>query len=135
MNLKSIPFLTLLFIVGLTSCQKTEKLLVKRQGDWFATTQLFQHYENGVLVNESSWSGSLIYHFEKESAGYIQSENLSVPFTWSSDEKKDRLLLCEDGQECIWYDVLQSEKNVQMWFGTYGNGNTYTDVTLRMVKQ
>lgn len=135
MNLKSIPFIALLLIVGLSGCKKTENLLVKRRGDWFATTQLYQNYENGVLVSESSWSGTLIYHFEEDGFGYIESENASTSFTWSSDEKKDRLLLCEEQQECIWYDVLQSEKNVQMWFGTYGNANSYTDVTLRMVKQ
>lgn len=118
----------------LPACKTTEKLLVKKEGEWLASTLLYQNYENGTLQNEESYSNHLVYVFEKGGTGVVKSDNLIHSLSWATDEKEDRILVCEEGTECIWFDVLQSEKDVQTWFGTQEHGNQRTDISMRMVR-
>lgn len=126
--------LVLAIAVLLPSCKSTEKLLVKKEGEWLASTLLYQNYTNGTLQNEESYSNHLVYVFEKDGSGVVKSDNLVHKLSWATDEKSDRILICEEGMECIWFDVLQSEKEVQTWFGSVEQGNQRTDISMRMVR-
>jgi hypothetical protein len=127
-----LPLLAVTFL--LTSCKSTEKLLVKKDGEWLATTLLYQHYENGSLVGEDSYSNHLVFVFEKEGGGVVKSDQLVHGLSWSVDDKDNRILICEEDQDCVWYEILQSEKEVQTWFGTLSYPNGRTDITMRMVR-
>lgn len=127
-----LPLFALALI--LPSCKTTEKFLVKKEGEWLASMLLYQHYENGTLTSEESYSNHLVFVFEKDGGGSVKSDQLTNGLSWSVDEKDDRILICEQNQDCIWYDVLQSEKNVQTWFGTLEYPNARTDISIRLVR-
>lgn len=138
----SVKALALAMLVALVAvgCSKVEKILPKKDGKWKQTSAKYDWYNNNTL--DSSWTETAtdsadVWEFLKDGVGNIISTDTTTAFTWSVNDDNDVVTICQSFSGlsfCVAMDVLESEKNKQVWFFSdkETGDSTWTETTSTM---
>ncbi|MFN8397193.1 MAG: hypothetical protein U0176_21395 [Bacteroidia bacterium] len=138
----SVKALALAMLVALVAvgCSKVEKILPKKDGMWKQTSAKYDWYNNSTL--DSSWTETAgdsadVWEFLKDGVGNIISTDTTMAFTWSVNDDNDAVTICQSFSGlsfCVTMDVLESEKNKQVWFYSdkETGDSTWTETTSTM---
>jgi hypothetical protein len=142
-SLKGIALIALTAMVAV-GCNKIEKILPKKDGEWKVTEITFREYTNGGLDTTYIESNSgEIYTFEKDGTGELRDGTDVYDLTWEVNDDNDVVKICVAffGPSvfiCFDNTVLESEKNRQVWTNTDKETGdttwTESDVTLERVE-
>lgn len=108
-------FLTIavLAITILSSCAKTEKILVKKDGVWNMDKFTSTLEITGLPTTTDTESNYGTITFKDDGTGVFNfSLGFSQDFTW---EVNDDIITITAGGDVTNYDILESEKDYQKW--------------------
>jgi hypothetical protein len=111
-------------VIASVGCNKVEKILPKKDGEWKATEIIYRDYTNGSLdTTYFETDLSEIYTFEKDGTGSITDGTDTADLTWEVNDEGDEIRLCVafSGSSvffCFDNTILESEKDRQVWLGT-----------------
>jgi hypothetical protein len=103
-------------------CNKEERVLFSKDGQWKTTKQTQQFYFAGTLVNTDTEITMTEVAFKKDGTGTIVEDGETNATTWSLNEEGDVLDLCVvDGSisTCTEITLLESSKDVQKWHSEF----------------
>lgn len=143
-DMKSPKVIAAILILGafVAACGKVEKILPKKDGTWKIAQIDYREYSTaGLDSSYTDLTSSESYEFDKDGTGTVTDGSDIVAFTWSVSNDGDEISICYDILGgiffCVKNEVLESEKNRQVWTNTdkEDGDSTWTesDVTLERV--
>lgn len=111
--------IAVLFIsVSLFSCAKTEKVLVKHDGEWNIDKQVTTTTTGGISTTETDTDYG-VATFNENGTGFITyNDGTSDTFSWSVND--DIISVTYDAlATTVDYTIIDSSKDSQHWSGSY----------------
>ena len=105
-------FIPALFaILGLASCTKLEKVLVKKEGNWTVTRTLTRITTGSTVVTDFTDNNpGLTYNFKEDGTGTIteSGSTTATNFSWTADDGAESITIVSSGNTTVW--VLSENK-------------------------
>ena len=127
-----------LIAIVAVGCGKVEKILPKKDGTWTTTKQVEREYENDVLQSTDDTISVSEFTFQDDGSGTYVEGGASYAFTWSVNDDNDEISVCESFSGvsfCFTYDIVESSKDAQKWYGEIVDDNFRTELELELARK
>lgn len=128
----------LTLVIGMTSCNKVEKILPKQDGTWNISSQVSREYENDSLVFTGTETNVGTLFFDKEGTGTFTDADTTTTFTWTVNSDGDQVTICQDFfgiQFCIPNTVVESSKDAQSWSSVIVDGTSRSETDMELERK
>ncbi len=130
-------FLTILAIALVAfACNKEERILYRKDGDWKTTKETQNWYYQGILIQTDTDIHMSEVNFQKDGGGTIVSDGETEVITWSINDEGDELRLCiVEGSisTCSDITLTESTKDKQVWHTEFSDGETRIEYDYELV--
>ena len=118
--MKKLQSSALIFALALVAfgCNKEERILFRKDGDWKTTKETQQWYFQGILVQTDTDIHTSEVTFKKDGTGTAVVDGTTEVISWKINDEGDELRLCMiEGSisTCFDFDLTESTKEKQVW--------------------
>ncbi|MEL7533711.1 MAG: hypothetical protein AAFN10_20530, partial [Bacteroidota bacterium] len=117
--MQKLNVLLIVFLAALafSACQNPEKILPSNEGTWFATTGIYNEFQDDVpTVTDSTLVFEAVsYQFNEDGTGVYTEDSTETTFDWVYDKDTEQLTITEDVFPQV-FEVLAISKNEMTLF-------------------
>lgn len=124
--MKKLQSSAIIFAIALVAfgCNKEERILFRKDGDWKTTKETQQWYYQGILVQTDNDIHTTEITFKKDGSGTAVVDGTTEVISWTINDEGDELRLCSvDGSisTCSEITLVESTKDKQVWHSEFSD--------------